>query len=170
MAIVKPEMMVLPYIQKTREYLDYVERHINNVSKAWQEVQDKCRNMNFIYDDYIFFRLNGEVSRHDVSKLSSSELVQYRAKFYPTKYEDDCDFGLAWEHHKKHNPHHWETWTNISSDQELNCVHMVIDWLAMSYEFGDTPRKYYEANKERIKIPDWAVEFINEIFNCLESA
>ena len=30
-------------IQKTREYLDYVERHILNVNKAWEELNIKCR-------------------------------------------------------------------------------------------------------------------------------
>ena len=30
-------------IQKTREYLDYVERHYNNVQKAWAELNEKCK-------------------------------------------------------------------------------------------------------------------------------
>ena len=40
-------------IQKTREYLDYVERHILNVNKAWEELNIKCRlkGFNWIYDD-----------------------------------------------------------------------------------------------------------------------
>ena len=45
---------------------------------------------------------------------------------------------------------------------------MVVDWLAMSYEFGDTPRSYYKKNKSRIKLPNWAVEYINELFDMLE--
>jgi hypothetical protein len=46
---------------------------------------------------------------------------------------------------------------------------MVIDWLAMSYEFGDTPRSYYEKNREKIELPEWAVKYITELFTDLEA-
>lgn len=52
--------------------------------------------------------------------------------------------------------------------QEKCCVHMVIDWLAMSFKFGDSPREYYERNKDRIKIPKWSIDLIYEIFRRLE--
>lgn len=45
---------------------------------------------------------------------------------------------------------------------------MVIDWLAMSYEFGDTPREYYEANKDRIELTEDSEKLIYDIFNKLE--
>lgn len=166
-------MEALKYIQKTREYLDYVERHIKNVEKAWKEIQEKCKDMQIIYDDYYWSILDTEVMLHDISKLSAEEFVQYRKAFYPVDEEDKKDSGMdaAWEHHKEHNPHHWENWTkNYSSTtrREINCTHMVIDWLAMSYEFGDTPREYYENNKEKIVLPENAVKYIYEIFNRLE--
>jgi len=171
-AVMQPQMQATELIEKTREYLDYVERHINNIKKAWIEVQEKCSGMRFIYDDYVFHTLNKEIELHDVSKLSEQELVQYRQTFYPTTSEPKIELTSAWEHHKNNNPHHWETWTTAPSANpyadEINCVHMVIDWLAMSYEFGDTPREYYEKNKHRILIPKWAITFIYEIFECLE--
>jgi hypothetical protein len=42
---------------------------------------------------------------------------------------------------------------------------MVIDWMAMGYKFGDTAQQYYEKNKEKIKLPGYAVKFMYEIFN-----
>ena len=33
-------MQAIEAIAKTREYLDYVERHINNVARAWGEVME----------------------------------------------------------------------------------------------------------------------------------
>lgn len=166
-------MEALKTIQKTREYLDYIERHILNVEKAWKEIQEKCNDMRFVYDDYVFNRLDSEIIGHDMSKLEKEE-------FYPTELESNTyfkphienDFNLAWENHKQENSHHWEKWTVTGSYdpyyEEINCAHMVIDWLAMSYEFGDTPRSYYEKNKKNIKLPKWAVSFIYEIFNRLE--
>lgn len=38
-------------IRKTREYLDYNEEHYNNVQKDWVLIQDKCKDMRFIYDE-----------------------------------------------------------------------------------------------------------------------
>lgn len=48
---------------------------------------------------------------------------------------------------------------------EVHCVHMVIDWMAMGYKFNDNAKIYYERNKDKIKLPEYAVVFIYEIFN-----
>lgn len=173
-------MEALETIKKTREYLDYIERHILNVEKAWSEIQEKCKNMRFIYDDYVYNTIDAKVKHHDMSKLENEEFVYYRMKFYPTDTENkflskqliDKNFQEAWKHHYTINDHHWENWLKKhylnSYEGEINCVHMIIDWLAMSYEFGDTPRGYYEKNKGKIHLPNWAIKFIYEIFDKLE--
>lgn len=168
-------MKALDYISKTKEYLDYVERHILNVEKAWKIIKEKCKDMRFIYDDFFYFNLEQEIKYHDVSKLSEQEFVRYREAFYPTKDEYEnrngkrLDLGKAWEHHKDNNLHHWESWTKANlklhpCEWEIHCAHMVVDWVAMSYEFGDTAEKFYNKNKEKIKIPKYAEDFIKEIF------
>ncbi len=50
-------------IQKTREYLDYIEEHVTNVIKAWKELQDKCKDMRFMWDDYYYFSIQDEVRK-----------------------------------------------------------------------------------------------------------
>ena len=166
-------MNTLEVIQKTREYLDYIEEHIHNVNKAWIELQEKCKDMQFVCDDFYFSSISDEVASHDLSKLSEAEFVQYRKVFYPVKGEPEgYDMSEAWEHHKSHNPHHWENWTTIKprsdADWKVHCVHMIIDWMAMGYRFGDTAQDYYEKNKEKILIPSHAVDFIYEIFDRLK--
>jgi len=74
-------------IKKFREYLDYIERHYNNVQKAWELIQEKCKDFNFIYDDNLFFELDGDIKNHDLSKLSSNEFTQYRQFFFPCEGE-----------------------------------------------------------------------------------
>lgn len=164
-------MEILDMIQKTREYLDYIEEHVLNVQKAWDALKLKCRDMRFIYDDFFYFSISKDIEYHDLSKLSENEFVQYRRAFFPTKTEPKYELGKAWDHHKAYNPHHWENWTDVypkcfthPDDWEINCVHMVCDWMAMGYKFGDTAQEYYEKNKEKIKLPDVAVSFIYEIF------
>ncbi len=162
-------MKILEQIRKTREYLDYIEEHVLNVRKAWNELQQKCKDMRFIYDDFYYHWIRGEVEKHDLSKLSEHEFVQYRKSFYPTELEPKYDMSEAWEHHKKENPHHWENWTDRDyyqpNEWEVHCVHMVIDWMAMGYKFDDTAQAYYEKNRESIVLPKYAVSFIYEIFD-----
>lgn len=157
-------------IQKFREYLDYVERHYDNVQKAWKEVQDKCSDMRFIHDDYVFGCIDRHVKCHDLSKLSQEEFTQYRQFFYPTKGEvkDKELMNQGWQNHLLKNDHHWQTWTTKDYfspyAQEIYLVENIIDWMAMGYEFGDTAKDYYEKNKESIKLPDWAIELMYKIF------
>lgn len=162
--MMEPE--IIQQINKTREYLDYIETHVLNVQRAWEELKEKCRDMRFIWDDFVYWSIEAEILSHDLSKMSEFELVQYRRVFFPTKTEQGVyDLGDAWEHHKDNNPHHWENWTKRENEWEINCVHMVCDWIAMGYEFKDNAQQYYEKNKKRIKLPVYAVVFIYEIFN-----
>ena len=54
-------------------------------------------------------------------------------------------------------------------DWEIDCVHMICDWMAMGYKFGDTARQYYESHKDKINLPEIAIPFIYEIFDRIES-
>jgi len=165
-------MKAMEYIVRTREYLDYLEEHILNVQRAWNEIQEKCKDMAFISDDFTFFTLDKEIKDHDLSKFSEEEFVQYRKAFYPINKAPKGVLDSAWEHHKNNNPHHWENWTQKTGVADIiwipNCVHMIVDWLAMSYKFGDSPKEYYESNTDTIKIPDFAIKFMYQIFERLE--
>ena len=43
-------------------------------------------------------------------------------------------------------------------------LRLVCDWMAMGYYFGDTAEEYYYKNEHEIKLPEWAVDLIKEIF------
>lgn len=166
-------MKTIDAINKTREYLDYIEEHIHNVNRAWGVLKDKCKDMRFMWDDFYYFAIQDAVDCHDMSKLSEDEFVQYRKHFYPVDGElTTSSLGNAWEHHKENNWHHWEKWTKEETwnpnEWEIHCVHMVIDWMAMGFKFGDTAQMYYEKNKDKINIPDYAVSFIYDIFKRVE--
>ena len=155
-------MEAMLYIAKTREYLDYLEEHINNIDKAYHEVATACDDLREVSDDSVYFELNEEVRNHDVSKFSKEEFTQYRAKFFPIVSEGitENDFDTALEHHKDHNPHHWEKVNGYT-----DVFHMVVDWTAMGYKFGDTAQQYYELNSEDINLePKW-IEFMYKIFS-----
>lgn len=153
------------YIKQTRAYCDYLEEHFNNIAKAFDEVYSACRQLNFFIDDYNFHTLYREVELHDISKFSAEEFTQYREKFFPLNNQqvDVSDFDKAWEHHYTNNTHHWE-----SATTQLDVVHMIIDWTAMSYKFGGTAQSYYEANLHKIKLQPDLIGFMYTIFNKLK--
>lgn len=154
-------MRGLDILNKTREYLDYLEEHLINVSKAHSIVTGACGDL---LTEPQLTRLKIEVELHDTSKFSKHELTQYRAKFYPADGEVpiEDEFDLAWEHHYTNNHHHWETLKD-----EVDLFHMVIDWLAMSLKFGGSPMEYYEKNKEKINVDPRYLPTLHLIFDRL---
>ena len=166
----------LNIIKQTRKYLYYLETHLENVKQAFQELSEKCSDMPWVYDDYTWHTLRREIDLHDLSKFSKEEFTQYREYFFPTLEEEreaahmgvpstimfQNNFDEAWEHHKKHNTHHSETARTM-----IDLVHMVIDWTAMGYAFGDTAQEFYEKNKEKIFLSKDSEIFIYKIFDRL---
>ncbi len=159
-------------IQKAREYLDYLEEHYNNVLTAWLKLQDVCKDMRFIYDDFVYTSIGLAVVEHDKSKLSKDEFIPYCNKFFPTKdiVQNEKEFNHAWNHHTSNNRHHWQNWTTTTLqyyDWEIAIVHMILDWMAMGYKFNDTAQSYYEKHKDEMNIHKNAEKFMYEIFKRL---
>lgn len=171
---------MLELIQKTREYLDYLEDHYQNVQKAWSDIQRCCSSLPFVQDQRMHDLLSSEIKQHDVSKLSCFEFTQYRAKFFPTIVEKETRlkhnvknaFSLAWDHHKLANPHHLDTWTKskLSPGTRANCVHMIVDFVAMAYTRGEPVDEFYARANISQKLPPWAATLSEDILSRLKSA
>jgi hypothetical protein len=75
---------------------------------------------------------------HDWTKLSPAEAPGYARQFFGDK-GDPAGFEKAWDHHKAHNPHHWEFWVDDSgvarSVPEHFVREMVADWLGASRSY-----------------------------------
>jgi Family of unknown function (DUF5662) len=166
-------MMVKEKIAKFREYLDYFERHYDNVQRAWALVNEKCqgKDFRFMSDDFVWGSIDEAIKMHDESKLSVHEFTQYRKYFFPVKGEDQNQkaFNSAWDNHRRVNEHHWENWTakNDLMYGDIFLVQMVCDWMAVGFEKGDTAKSYYEKNKDSIHLPEWGVKLMYRIFDCI---
>ena len=88
-------MIGIQHINKIREYCDYVEEHLLNVEKSWDILQVACKDMNIIYDDYLFWNIDAMVRAHDVSKMSSEEFIPYQRNFFPFGEKDESGFTKA---------------------------------------------------------------------------
>ena len=79
---------------------------------------------------------------HDLSKYSKAEFCA-SAKYFQGTYspidaeKNEKGYSLAWQHHKGHNPHHWEYWIdNIGTRKNTPIkmpwpylVEMLCDWI-----------------------------------------
>jgi len=118
---------------------------------------------------------------HDLSKFRPSEWFGYVEKFYGDKEKQnrrqfdlasdygglhemipwgllpDDQFKLAWLHHQRRNPHHWQYWVYRKDEGEVFPVpmprrylkEMVADWRAMGRTF-DGAAAWYEKNRDKI--------------------
>ena len=115
---------------------------------------------------------------HDLSKYSIVEFGSSAKYFQGSRSSIDAEkiekgYSLAWQHHKGHNPHHWEYWIDNVGTYKNNpieipeeyIVEMVCDWVGAGIVYsGHKPsfnRGYSEPliyfnqhRKERIFAPD----------------
>ena len=152
----------LEYIRKIREYLSYVETHLKYVYYAFQNLTDACKDTWWVKDIEIWNTLHKDILNHDISKFSKEEFIPYVEHFYPIDGKKPGSIDSAWSHHKNNNSHHYE-----SLKTDIDVVHMVIDWTAMGYMFGDNAQEYYERNKNKIKLNSRQKQIVTEMFVCI---
>ena len=108
--------------------------------------------------------------RHDLSKYLPVEFVPsvhyFQGNRSPISAEkEDKGVSYAWQHHKGHNKHHWEYWTDFDKKGNLitykmpyDCVvEMVCDWIAASITYNngwdkEVFFKYYIDHMEQRKL------------------
>lgn len=167
------------WLEKTSEYMNYIEQHKKNVVAAWAELREALKDISLVQRPQIIDEMEWRVRRHDDSKMSEEEFLPYRQHFYPIDGEsiNETAFEEAWKTHYSRNDHHWQYWIDPdgmffsygSVDNKL-CAYleMICDWQGMGYMKGDTAPQYYRDHKDEIKIdPNW-VAFVEEILDSLE--
>ena len=168
------------WLEKTSEYMAYIEQHKKNVVAAWGELKAALRDITLIQRPEILNEMEWRVHDHDSSKYTEEEFLAYRQHFYPVEGEtiDKTAFDEAWKIHYTRNDHHWQHWITddgrFLTDYDINrklCAYleMICDWQAMGYAMGDSAPSYYRAHKDEIKIdPNWK-PFVEEILDSLET-
>ena len=111
---------------------------------------------------------------HDLSKYGKTEFCSsaryFQGNSSPINAEKiEKGYSIAWQHHKGHNPHHWEYWIdNIGTYKNTPCkipyefvIEMICDWLGAGIVYSKQnpnynepyiePLEYYnKCKKERI--------------------
>lgn len=106
---------------------------------------------------------------HDLSKYSIIEFCSSARYFQGNRSpinaeKEDKGYSLAWQHHKGHNPHHWEYWIDNLGTYKNNpvkipykyVVEMICDWIAAGKTYSKEkwtikePLEYYTKVKDTI--------------------
>jgi len=163
------KVTTIDLIQSTKNYINYLETHLNNIVLSYIYLSEICSDFDVIKDKKLRKSLKDSVMIHDLSKLSKDEFCQYRQFWHTSKNEEKNkdEFQKAWGNHKEKNHHHWEYIKkyNVFLDDEakLNLFHMIIDWTAMSMYYGDSPSEYYKKMRKQIDFPKEHEDYIVEI-------
>lgn len=160
---------------KTKEYTIYIDKHRANVQKAWDEVQEKCKDLlsaNLSSTQLALIESN--IKNHDMSKYGEEEFEPYRKWFYPVEESEKSkkEFDKAWQHHKENNLHHPDIWKERGNQDLMPyyfIVEMVCDWQAMGYVFGNNAKQYYEKEKTNIqaKLGKKQIKWTEDLLNAL---
>lgn len=91
-------------------------------------------------------------------------------------------YSAAWQHHKGHNSHHWEYWTDFDENGQVVAykvpyrvvVEMVCDWIGAGMVYSgekwtqEEPLAYYEKVRAGRHFHPETEELILRFLNCIK--
>jgi len=151
-------------MNKNWEYLKYVLKH------KWYVFQECCK-LGIPWRGFL----------HDMSKFRPSEWKPYAEYFYGRYPMDEKPpseskaFDIAWLHHQKRNPHHWQYWilkedSGSTHNIEMPIVYrkeMYADWVGAGKAITgkDNIIPWYNKNKDNIKLGWETRRWIERLIN-----
>lgn len=136
------------------------------IMHLWKHFKTVCKHRWVVFRECARCGIPWRGLVHDLSKFSPEEFIPSAKHFQGTKSpieaeKDKYGYSKAWLHHKGHNKHHWEYWTDFDRQGKVvpvpipvkYVIEMVCDWVGagMVYNKGnwtqEDPLKYY--NKVR---------------------
>jgi len=152
-------------------------RHFRTVCRHRQIVRRECAACG------IFWR--GLV--HDLSKYSPVEFVASARYFQgdrsPIEMQKAAEgYSAAWQHHKGHNAHHWEYWTDFDENGQVVAykmpyrvvVEMVCDWIGAGMVYSgekweqSAPLEYYDRVRAGRHFHPETEALILRFLNCIK--
>lgn len=178
-----------------RAYDDYIDTHVNNVIRSWREILRLNLEYRGVSRD-ILYKADYCINHHDESKLYGhydedsddcfNEYTPYRQHFYPLKNESriiskeelEYQYDLAWNHHQKVNPHHWQYWILIRDEgkqvplemKEEYIYEMLCDWHSFSAKDPEsTAYNWYHKNRDKMVLAPKTREIVESLVECFKN-
>lgn len=132
------------------------------MSAKWKHFKTVCKHKLVVFQECKACGITWQGIVHDLSKFGRTEFASSAKYFQGTRSpieaeKEDCGYSLAWLHHKGHNPHHWEYWTDFGDKGEVIAykmpwkyvIEMICDWIGAGKVYEKTawtqssPLDYY---------------------------
>lgn len=124
---------------------------------------------------------------HDASKYGFTEFISSARYFQGTRSpidaeKEDKGYSAAWQHHKGHNPHHWEYWI----DEVGTCkntplrmpwkyaLEMVCDWMGAGQVYSaeewtqHEPWAFYKKKKRYMRLHPDTQAFVEKCLKAID--
>ena len=172
--------LVKKYNSNSYYYDQYLNDHITGVKRAWHEILKPAMIENFDLSSETINEISDVIAVHDNSKFDDEEYYDYLNYFYPCEGcpKDEKSFNMAWNHHQKTNPHHWQYWILIGDGSKIEYLDMPLkyvaemccDWHSFSYTrgAGNTAYNWWQSHKDVIKVSDKTAKLIDELVEYLK--
>lgn len=122
---------------------------ITTFSMYWKHFRVICAHKREVFKECKACGITWQGIVHDLSKFGLTEFFTSARHFQgnrsPIEAEKETNgYSLAWQHHKGHNPHHWEYWIDFDAEGEIIAnkipykyvVEMVCDWIGAGKVYG----------------------------------
>lgn len=91
------------------------------MSKYWKHFKTVCKHKHEVFKECKSCGIFWQGLVHDFSKFGFAEFIPSARYFQGTRSPIEAEkeaigYSSAWLHHKGHNKHHWEYWTDFDSN------------------------------------------------------
>jgi len=141
------------------------------MSKYWRHFKTVCKHKWYVFKECRACGFTWLGIVHDLSKFGPSEFISSARHFQGDRSPIDAEkeklgYSKAWLHHKSHNKHHWEYWTDFADDGSVIAnelpfkylVEMICDWIGAGKAYRkeewtpDEPLKYYNKVEDKLHL------------------
>ena len=132
------------------------------MTKYWRHFKTVCKHKWIVFKECRACGIAWQGILHDLTKFGATEFVSSARYFQGNKSpieaeKEDNGYSKAWLHHKGHNKHHWEYWTDFDDNGKIIAnkipnkylIEMVCDWVGAGKVYSkdawsqETPLDYY---------------------------
>lgn len=112
------------------------------MNKYWNHFKTICEHKKEVFKECRACGIGWQGILHDLSKFGPTEFISSARYFQGTRSpieaeKESIGYSMAWLHHKSHNKHHWEYWTDFADDGSIIAnkmpiryvIEMICDWI-----------------------------------------
>ena len=103
------------------------------MGKYWKHFKTVVRHKHYVFRECAACGIFWQGLAHDMSKFGLTEFASSARYFQGTRSpieaeKEEIGYSKAWLHHKGHNKHHWEYWTDFADDGSIIANQMPIKY------------------------------------------